>query len=136
MPKRRAQSDEEGEASENAVQDASGGEVVKKSKKSTAKSEKAKLSKKLKKEKEADADNGEVKTNEAGEQYIDLGRNRRATVRVFKGMPLIDIREYFGSGDDQKPGKKGISLKTEEWQTLKQNTEAIDEMLSNIKTKG
>lgn len=68
-------------------------------------------------------------------------------------MPLIDIREYFGSGNDQKPGKKGISLKLEEvsqmpcdayynnangspqWRTLKQNTEAIDEMLSNIKTK-
>lgn len=44
MPKRRAQSDEEGEVSENAVQDASEGEVVKKSKKSTAKPEKAKAS--------------------------------------------------------------------------------------------
>ena len=47
MPKRRAQSDEEGEASENAVQNASEGEVVKKSKKSTAKSEKAKASSQL-----------------------------------------------------------------------------------------
>lgn len=69
------------------------------------------------------------------------------------GMPLVDIREFFGSGNDQKPGKKGISLKAEEvnqtlcgayynnadgspqWQTLKQNTEAIDEMLSHIKRK-
>jgi len=30
------------------------------------------------------------------------------------GIPLIDIREFFGSGEDQKPGKKGISLKAEE----------------------
>lgn len=75
---------------------------------------------------------GEVKTNEEGDQYIDLGRNRRATVRAFKGpsldpdttnrsntdhcpgIPLIDIREYFSSGNDQKPGKKGIALKLEE----------------------
>lgn len=104
---------------------------------------------------------------------MDLGRNRRATVRVFKGtslclgtvrqnrsdtdhrpgIPLVDIREYFGSGNDQKPGKKGISLKLEEvikysiapiimilmlssqWQALKQNMDAIDGILSDVKTK-
>ncbi|KAF9650902.1 hypothetical protein BDM02DRAFT_3092295, partial [Thelephora ganbajun] len=98
---------------------------------------------------------GEVKTNEEGDKYVDLGRKRRATVRVFKGtslrsntvrqnrddtdhrpgIPLIDIREYFDSGKDQKPGKKGISLKLEEWQALKQNADAIDAILSNVKTK-
>ena len=44
MPKRRALSDEEDEVSDNAHQSASEEEVVKKSKKSTAKSEKAKAS--------------------------------------------------------------------------------------------
>lgn len=44
MPKRRAHSDEEDEVSENAAQNASEEEVVKKPKKSTAKSEKAKAS--------------------------------------------------------------------------------------------
>ena len=44
MPKRRAPSDEEDEASDNAHQSASGEEVVKKSKKSTTKSEKVKAS--------------------------------------------------------------------------------------------
>lgn len=38
----------------------------------------------------------------------------RATVRDFKGTILLDIREYYGSGTDTKPGKKGISLKVEE----------------------
>jgi len=136
MPKRRVRSDEEAEASDNAQQIASEEEVVKKSKKSTTKSEKAKAppSKKQKKGK-GTATDGEVKTNEDGAQYVDLGRNRRATVRVFKGTPLIDIREFFGSGEDQKPGKKGISLKVEEWQALKQNMDAIDEMLSSVKAK-
>jgi hypothetical protein len=31
-----------------------------------------------------------------------------------KGVPLLDIREYYGSGSDVKPGKKGISLKAVE----------------------
>lgn len=42
MPKRRATSDEEDEVQDNAHQSASEGETVKKSKKSTAKSEKPK----------------------------------------------------------------------------------------------
>ena len=44
MPKRRAPSDDEGEVSDKAHQSASGEEVVKKSRKSAAKSEKAKAS--------------------------------------------------------------------------------------------
>lgn len=196
MPKRRAPSDEEDEVSGNAQQSAPEEEVVKKSKKSTTKSEKPKASpntstsmtpidqlrnqpqdqssKKQKKGKEAATADGEVKTSGEGDKYVDLGRNRRATVRVFKGMsfrladaiwqsrndvnhrpgtPLIDIREYFGSGEEQKPGKKGISLKVEEvkkcsivhvvtvlmrgsqWQALKQNADAIDGILSGLQTK-
>lgn len=132
MPKRRAPSDED-EIGGNAHQSASEEEVAKKSKKSTTKSEKPKPSKKQKKGKEITTEDGEVKTNDEGEQYVDLGRNRRVTVNVFKGIPLIDIREYFGK--DQKPGKKGISLKLEEWQALKLNMDAIDGILSNVKTK-
>lgn len=52
-----------------------------------------------------------MKTNSEGEKYIDLGKKKRATVRVFKGTPLIDIREFYtdAAGAD-KPGKKGVSL--------------------------
>jgi len=74
-----------------------------------------------------------IHRNDDGEKYLDIGRNRRATVRAFKGLPLLDIREYYGSGTDVKPGKKGISLKVEEWETLKQSADAIDKLFSTIK---
>ncbi|KAJ7703166.1 transcriptional Coactivator p15-domain-containing protein, partial [Mycena rosella] len=47
-----------------------------------------------------------------GEKFIDLGKNKRATVRRFKGTTLIDIREFYldKASGEQKPGKKGISL--------------------------
>lgn len=41
-------------------------------------------------------------------------RQNRSDADHHPGIPLVDIREYFGSGEDQKPGKKGISLKLEE----------------------
>jgi hypothetical protein len=53
---------------------------------------------------------GKVKVNNEGDKYIDLGKKKRAVVRSFKGMALIDIREYYGADGDEKPGKKGISL--------------------------
>lgn len=107
MPKRRATSDEEDEVQGDSYKSVSEGEVTKKSKKSPVKPEKQKAglttsmrvtpvqsdlrlqaqsSKKQKKGKEAATADGEVKTNEEGDKYVDLGRNRRATVRVFKGM--------------------------------------------------
>lgn len=115
MPKRRVPSDEEDEVEDNAHQSVSEGEVVKKSKKPSATSEKPKASasdlmrvtlsnfgsdfrrqaqssKKQKKGKQTTTADGEVKTNEEGDKYIDLGRNRRATVRVFKGTSFCQMR--------------------------------------------
>lgn len=51
-----------------------------------------------------------VKVNGEGDKYIDLGKKKRAVVRSFKGMALLDIREYYGAEGEEKPGKKGISL--------------------------
>jgi hypothetical protein len=30
-----------------------------------------------------------------GDKFIQLGKNKRATVRNFKGATLLDIREYY-----------------------------------------
>lgn len=50
----------------------------------------------------------------SGEKYIDLGKKKRATVREFKGSVFLDIREYYGADNQEKPGKKGISLTLEQ----------------------
>lgn len=55
-----------------------------------------------------------MRTNSEGDKYVDLGQKRRAVVRSFKGTPYLDIREYYGAEGEEKPGKKGISLKAEQ----------------------
>ncbi|KAF7783126.1 hypothetical protein Agabi119p4_2502 [Agaricus bisporus var. burnettii] len=67
-----------------------------------------------------------------GDKYIDLGKKKRATVRSFKDIPLLDIREFYGTGSEEKPGKKGISLTLEHWQVLKENSDTIDELFSDL----
>lgn len=72
-------------------------------------------------------------TNAEGDKYVDLGKKKRATVRTFKGKVFLDIREYFGPDNDEKPGKKGISLHLEQWDTLKSNISAIDSFFAEKK---
>ncbi|KAG6878823.1 hypothetical protein C0992_007444 [Termitomyces sp. T32_za158] len=91
--------------------------------------------KKLKGEKKVIEDEITVKTTPDGDKYVSLGKKKRATVRSFKGTPLIDIREFYGNEGDEKPGKKGISLTVEQWETLKKSTEILDDLLAGIKRK-
>ncbi|CAN0253067.1 unnamed protein product, partial [Laminaria digitata] len=45
-----------------------------------------------------------------------LGKKKFVDVREFKGMVLIDIREYYENNDgEMKPGKKGIALNPAQW---------------------
>ncbi|GLB37039.1 putative transcriptional Coactivator p15 (PC4) [Lyophyllum shimeji] len=76
-----------------------------------------------------------VKTSPEGDKYMDLGKKKRATVRSFKGIPLIDIREFYGPDGDEKPGKKGISLTLEQWEALKNATGTLDELFATVKKK-
>ncbi len=53
-----------------------------------------------------------------GDKYIDLGKKKRATVRSFKGMPLLDIRSSMGKRETKSQAKKGISLSLEQVRPL------------------
>ncbi|GME76800.1 unnamed protein product [Ambrosiozyma monospora] len=67
----------------------------------------------------------------------DLGvEKRKVKVRQFKGISLIDIREYYQpkNEDEWKPSSKGISLTVEQWEALKHNMGAIDSALYGIET--
>ncbi|THH06600.1 hypothetical protein EW145_g3975 [Phellinidium pouzarii] len=73
-----------------------------------------------------------VQINAEGEKFVDLGKKRRATVRSFKSQLMVDIREFYGSEDDLKPGKKGISLSIEQWEELKTNIATIDGFIKEL----
>jgi len=50
---------------------------------------------------------------------FELGRLRKVSVSEFRGRTLVNIREYYtDDGGDLKPGRKGIALTAEQWNSL------------------
>ncbi|KAH9858601.1 transcriptional Coactivator p15-domain-containing protein [Lenzites betulinus] len=82
--------------------------------------------------KDDDFDGVKAGVTQTGEKYVELGKKKRATVSMFKTMKRLDIREFYGDEGDLKPGKKGISLSYEEWETLKRSSEAIDSFFAKL----
>merc|ERR1712142_860620 len=74
-----------------------------------------------------------VKRNDEGDQYIPIERNKRITVREFKGKVYVDIREYYEKDGKSLPGKKGIALSASQYGILKDVIPDIDEMLKEIR---
>lgn len=68
---------------------------------------------------------------------FDLGKNKRVTVRQFRNINLIDIREYYldQSSGEMKPGKKGISLTEDLYDELLKHRLNIDEALRRFGSK-
>jgi len=50
-------------------------------------------------------------------------------VSEFRGKPYINIREYYDDKGVEKPGKKGISLPSDQWDKLKSLMDQIDKDL-------
>eukprot|EP00904_Undaria_pinnatifida_P002640 jgi/Undpi1/12377/HiC_scaffold_5.g02049.m1 len=66
---------------------------------------------------------------------IELGKKKFVDVREFKGMTLIDIREYYENADgEMKPTKKGISLSPAQWKALRENMDEIDSKIEEIQS--
>ncbi|KAH0827819.1 hypothetical protein J3R83DRAFT_3444 [Lanmaoa asiatica] len=93
-----------------------------------------------------------VLKNAEGEKYVDLGKKKRAAVRSYKGQSFsahaypihspwmtgqvyVDVREFYSTDGDEKPGRKGISLAMEQWEALKRSVSTIDSLFAEQGTK-
>lgn len=145
MPKRKSPSDDEHEDYEHSEDDQPRTETkkkqtpkateqpltIKKPKISSSDSQSPTGSKKESSRRDNDV---EVFTSSEGEKYVQLGQQKRVTVREFKGKVLVDIREFYGKDkEDEKPGKKGICLNQEQWACLKKSINTIDSFFANSK---
>ncbi|KAF1774442.1 ssDNA-binding transcriptional regulator [Phytophthora cactorum] len=73
------------------------------------------------------------KTTEQGDVVFELSSKRRVTVRKWKGMKFVDIREFYDDKEEAKPGKKGISLSPDQWEKLYSFSDAITEAIELVK---
>ena len=87
---------------------------------------------KKEKEKEKKSKNNDIIVEENEIKFI-LDNKKRITVHKFKGQVKVDIREFYESNGEMKPGKKGISLSLDNWKKLKGFIDNIDESIDNIK---
>ncbi|OAX82642.1 hypothetical protein ACJ72_03004 [Emergomyces africanus] len=53
-----------------------------------------------------------------GDIYWNISRLRRLTVSSFKGRTMVSVREYYEKDGQELPGKKGISMPLEQFNTL------------------
>jgi len=96
--------------------------------------------KKVKQDDDKDTDEEapeEIKRNEAGDRYFDLSSKKRLTIRKWKGNTLLDIREYYEKNEKMLPGKKGISLTTSQYDSLRDliKNGAIDKSIQDAEGK-
>ena len=56
---------------------------------------------------------------------------RKATVSIFRNKPMVNIREYYDKDGEEMPGRKGISLPTEQWLKLRDGLDALSAALQS-----
>ena len=63
--------------------------------------------------------------------HIFSERKRYATLlkRTYKGTELYDIREFYDANGEMKPGRKGISLREDQWKILVAEAQSVNEVL-------
>ena len=66
---------------------------------------------------------------EEGAIAFALDDKKRVTIRKFKGMTLVDIREFYDAEGVKKPGKKGIALTSDQWRVVCRYQSEIDHVI-------
>ncbi|KAK0335705.1 hypothetical protein LTR91_020064 [Friedmanniomyces endolithicus] len=59
-----------------------------------------------------------IQVDDEGNDYWELSDTRRVGVSTYKGMTLINIREYYEKDGKSLPGRKGISLSVDQYTAL------------------
>lgn len=72
------------------------------------------------------------KANEQDDIVFELSSKRRVTVRKWKNMKFVDIREFYDDNGQSKPGKKGISLSPDQYEKLYSFSDAIAEAIQLV----
>lgn len=63
--------------------------------------------------------------------FFELSSKKRITIRNWKNNKLVDIREFWGT-EDLKPGKKGISLTSDQWKKLVELIPQVNKALEEV----
>uniref|UniRef100_H3GQR7 Transcriptional coactivator p15 (PC4) C-terminal domain-containing protein n=1 Tax=Phytophthora ramorum TaxID=164328 RepID=H3GQR7_PHYRM len=74
----------------------------------------------------------QAKATQQGDTVFELSPKRRVTVRKWKAMKFVDVREFYDDNGEAKPGKKGISLTPEQWEKLCSFSDAIAEAIQLV----
>ncbi|KAF8588619.1 ssDNA-binding transcriptional regulator [Ramaria rubella] len=79
----------------------------------------------------------QLKKDNEGNYYLDLGNMKRATVNTFKGKAQMNIREYYSDkNEDVKPGKKGITLNRSQWDIFLSGINSLSQQLETVEAGG
>lgn len=79
----------------------------------------------------------DVELSAENELSLDLDKKKAVSVRLFNGISLVDIREFYidATTKERKPGKKGISLTAETWKKLLELQQEISDALERLESK-
>ncbi|EQC29404.1 hypothetical protein SDRG_12867 [Saprolegnia diclina VS20] len=73
-----------------------------------------------------------LKGAEEGSIAFAVSTKRRATIRKFKSMLLIDFREFYDKDGVQMPGSKGISLSIDQWNKFQELADDIEAAVASM----
>ncbi|KAG2659033.1 RNA polymerase II transcriptional coactivator KIWI-like [Panicum virgatum] len=78
---------------------------------------------------QAAGDEGPSESAEDGTVVAEISKNKKVSVRSWKGKVYVDMREFYVKDGKTLPTRKGISLQLDQWKILRDNIKAIDEAI-------